>query len=45
VAGETWEAVRDAVLDAYAEDFDLVEGSLDAQTLALARTLAPEHRS
>jgi octanoyl-[GcvH]:protein N-octanoyltransferase len=44
VAGETWEAVRDAVLDAYAEDFDLVEGSLDAETLALARTLAPEHR-
>jgi octanoyl-[GcvH]:protein N-octanoyltransferase len=48
VAGEVdgvgWEAVRDAVLDAYAERFDLVEGSLDAETLALARTLAPDHR-
>jgi lipoate-protein ligase A len=43
-AGVTWEAVRDAVLDAYAERFDLVEGSLDPETVALARTLAPAHR-
>jgi octanoyl-[GcvH]:protein N-octanoyltransferase len=44
VPGVSWEAVRDAVLDAYAERFDLVDGTLDAETLALARTLAAEQR-
>jgi lipoate-protein ligase A len=44
VAGVTWEAVRDTVLDAYAERFDLVEGELDAETVARARALAAEHR-
>jgi lipoate-protein ligase A len=43
-AGVTWEAVRDAVLDEYAERFSLVEASLDAETLALARMVAAEHR-
>jgi octanoyl-[GcvH]:protein N-octanoyltransferase len=42
--GAPWEAVRDAVLAEYAELFDLSEASLDEETLALARTLAPEHR-
>jgi lipoate-protein ligase A len=42
--GAGWDAVRGAVLDAYAERFELVEDELDAETLALARTLAPEHR-
>jgi octanoyl-[GcvH]:protein N-octanoyltransferase len=40
----TWKAVREALLAAYAERFELVEEVLDAETLALARTLAPEHR-
>jgi lipoate-protein ligase A len=47
VAGEApgagWDAVRGAVLEAYAERFELVEDELDAETLALARTLAAEH--
>jgi hypothetical protein len=34
-----WEAVRDAVLAGYAERHELVEDALDAETLALARTL------
>ena len=34
-----WEAVRDAVLAGYGERFELVEDGLDAETLALARTL------
>jgi octanoyl-[GcvH]:protein N-octanoyltransferase len=39
-----WEAVRDAVLAEYAERYELVDGSLDEETLALARELAAEHR-
>jgi octanoyl-[GcvH]:protein N-octanoyltransferase len=42
--GAGWDAVRDALLARYAERFELVEDELDADTLALARTLAPEHR-
>lgn len=38
-----WESVRDALLAGYGQDARLVEEELDAQTLALARTLAPEH--
>jgi lipoate-protein ligase A len=34
-----WGEVRDAVLAEYAERFELVEDALDAETLALARTL------
>jgi octanoyl-[GcvH]:protein N-octanoyltransferase len=39
-----WQAVRDALLVAYAERYELVEGELDAGTLALARALAGDHR-
>src|SRR5829696_1332258 len=38
-----WESVRDALLARYGQGRRLVEEELDAQTLALARTLAPEH--
>jgi octanoyl-[GcvH]:protein N-octanoyltransferase len=40
-----WEGVCDALLAEYARDYELVEGSLDPDTLALARSLAPEHRA
>ena len=43
--GVDWDAVRDAVLAEYARDYELVEGRLDPETLALARSLAPEHRA
>jgi lipoate-protein ligase A len=39
-----WDAVRDALLAEYAARFELVPGELDAETLALARRLAAEHR-
>jgi len=39
-----WDAVRDALLDEYARDYDLVGAELDEGTLTLARRLAPEHR-
>jgi octanoyl-[GcvH]:protein N-octanoyltransferase len=39
-----WETVRDAVLAEYAERYELVEDTVDDDTLALARTLAAEHR-
>jgi len=42
--GVGWEAGRDALLAQYAERFELVEDELDAETLALARALASEHR-
>ena len=44
VPGRDWDAVRDALLAEYAELYELVDGELDAETLALARELAPEHR-
>jgi octanoyl-[GcvH]:protein N-octanoyltransferase len=40
-----WDAVRDALLAEYARDYDLVDGEMDSETLALARSLAPEHRA
>jgi octanoyl-[GcvH]:protein N-octanoyltransferase len=40
----SWDAVRHALLAEYARDHELVEAELDADTLALARELAPEHR-
>jgi octanoyl-[GcvH]:protein N-octanoyltransferase len=43
-AEDLWEAVRDALLARYAERYELVPGTLDEQTLALARSLAAEHR-
>jgi octanoyl-[GcvH]:protein N-octanoyltransferase len=45
VAGLDVQAVRDALLAQYAERYALVEAELDHETLALARRLAPEHRS
>ncbi|HEX2415635.1 MAG TPA: hypothetical protein VHJ37_10505 [Thermoleophilaceae bacterium] len=39
-----WTSVRDALIDEYARDYDVVESELDDDTLALARRLAPEHR-
>jgi octanoyl-[GcvH]:protein N-octanoyltransferase len=41
----SWDAVRDALLAEYARDYELVEAELDAETLALARELAPEQRA
>jgi lipoate-protein ligase A len=43
--GTTWEQVGEAVRAEYARDYEIVEADLDEQTLALARRLAPEHRS
>jgi octanoyl-[GcvH]:protein N-octanoyltransferase len=42
--GVGWDSVRDALLAEYGERFRLVEDAVDAATLALARTLATEHR-
>jgi lipoate-protein ligase A len=39
-----WTSVRDALIDEYARDYDVMESELDEDTLALARRLAPEHR-
>jgi octanoyl-[GcvH]:protein N-octanoyltransferase len=44
-AGLDLDAVRGALLAEYAERYELVEAPLDDETLALARRLAPEHRS
>jgi octanoyl-[GcvH]:protein N-octanoyltransferase len=43
--GAGWEDVRRAVLDEYGRTRSLTDGSLDEETLALARELAPEHRA
>jgi octanoyl-[GcvH]:protein N-octanoyltransferase len=40
----TWDDVRDAIVTEYARDSELVPGEVDAETLALARRLAHEHR-
>ena len=49
VAGENgaagWTTVRDALIEQYARDHEIVEADLDEETLALARRLAPEHRA
>jgi octanoyl-[GcvH]:protein N-octanoyltransferase len=39
-----WDDVEEALIEEYARHHDLVEASVDAETLALARRLAPEHR-
>ena len=44
VAGADWAAVSDAIVTEYAREFDLVEGELEEETLALAGELAAEHR-
>jgi octanoyl-[GcvH]:protein N-octanoyltransferase len=43
-AGAGWERVSDAIVTEYARDYDLVEASVDDETLALAHGLAAEHR-
>jgi lipoate-protein ligase A len=40
----TWERVSDALVTEFALEYDLIEGELDADTLALANELAEEHR-
>jgi lipoate-protein ligase A len=40
----TWDLVADAVVTAYAREYDVVEDGVDPETMALARRLAPEHR-
>jgi lipoate-protein ligase A len=40
-----WTTVRDALIDQYSRDYDVMESDLDDDTLALARQLAPEHRT
>jgi hypothetical protein len=42
--GATWDAVRDAIVTEYALKYDVVESSVDAETLELAESLAAEHR-
>jgi octanoyl-[GcvH]:protein N-octanoyltransferase len=44
VASATWDAVRDAIVTEYAREYEVVEGSLDEETLKLAQGLAAEHR-
>jgi octanoyl-[GcvH]:protein N-octanoyltransferase len=39
-----WSAVRDSMVTEYAREYDVTEGELDAETLALAKQLADEHR-
>src|SRR6188508_370796 len=39
-----WDAVRDAIVTEYAREYDLVEDSVDPETLNLAESLAGEHR-
>jgi octanoyl-[GcvH]:protein N-octanoyltransferase len=39
-----WGRVATALVDEYARHYELVDAELDDETLALARTLAPEHR-
>ena len=43
-ASLSWTAVRDALLGEYGREYELVEAELDAETIALARRLAAEHR-
>jgi octanoyl-[GcvH]:protein N-octanoyltransferase len=44
VPGLGWDAVGDAIVAEYAQEYDLVEDEVDAETLELAKSLAPEHR-
>jgi octanoyl-[GcvH]:protein N-octanoyltransferase len=39
-----WATVSDAIVTEYAREYDVVEGEVDAETLELANSLAPEHR-
>jgi lipoate-protein ligase A len=42
--GADWAAVRDAIATEYGREYELVEDSVDEETLELARGLAGEHR-
>ena len=39
-----WDAVGDAIVAEYAQEYDVSDAALDAETLELAKSLAPEHR-
>ena len=41
----SWAPVRDAIVTEYARDYDLAPAELDAETLAMAKELAAEHRA
>jgi len=43
--GATWDAVAAAIVAAFGEHYALEPATLDSDTIALARRLAPEHRS
>jgi len=45
VPGTTWDAVREAMLASYGEQYELQPSEIDTETLELARRLAPEHLS
>ncbi len=40
----TWADVRDAIVTEYSREYDIVEGEVDPETLALAQELKDEHR-
>lgn len=40
----SFDTVRDAIVTEYAREYDITEGQLDPETLALAHTLKDEHR-
>jgi octanoyl-[GcvH]:protein N-octanoyltransferase len=44
VPSADWNTVRDAIVTEYAREHDLVEATVDDETLELARGLAEEHR-
>ena len=39
-----WATLSDALVTEYAREYDLIEDEVDAETMALAKSLAPEHR-
>jgi hypothetical protein len=43
VPGTTWEKVEAVILDSFASRYDLEDGDLTEEVLALARELAPRH--
>ena len=43
--GAGWSDVAEAILAAFEERYELVDAELDEETMALARRLAPQHRS
>jgi octanoyl-[GcvH]:protein N-octanoyltransferase len=43
-ADATWERVAEALVAEYGREYEVVEGGVDSETLALARELVTEHR-